>query len=237
MHEVANLAVWYLVFVFSTTCHEAAHAWVAYRGGDLTAYSLGHVTLDPTPHIQRSPFGMVIVPILSFVFPLLMGQPSHGWMIGWASVPVNRQWAVNHPRRAAVMSLAGPAANLLLAALSLLAMRLLLDNGVLVPGRSFDALVAVPDGQSVNTLLGAAAKGLSVMLFLNVILGLFNLLPLPPLDGAGVLEGAAPRATAGFFQLLRDVPAVELLGLLVAWRYFEYLALPALGVVVGLLHA
>jgi Zn-dependent protease len=241
MHEVANLAVWYLVFVFSTTCHEAAHAWVAYRGGDLTAYSLGHVTLDPTPHIRRSPFGMVIVPILSFVLPLLMHRPGEPppdhWMIGWASVPVNRQWAVSHPRRAAVMSLAGPAANLLLASLSLLAMRLLVDNGILVHGTAYDSLVAVPDGQNVNTLLGALAKGLSVMLFLNVILGLFNLVPLPPLDGAGVLEGAAPRATAGFFQLLRDVPAVELLGLLVAWRYFPFVAYPALGVVVTLLRA
>lgn len=237
MHEVANLAVWYLVFVFSTTCHEAAHAWVAYRGGDVTAYSLGHVTLDPTPHIRRSPFGMVIVPILSFLYPLLVGQPGHGWMIGWASVPVNRQWAVNHPRRAALMSLAGPAANLLLASSSLLAMRLLVDNGVLVHGTTFDTLVTVPDGQGVNSLLGALAKGLSVMLFLNVLLGLFNLVPLPPLDGAGVLEGAAPRATAGFFQLLRDVPAVELLGLLVAWRFFPYVADPALETVIRLLHA
>jgi Zn-dependent protease len=241
MHEVANLAVWYLVFVFSTTCHEAAHAWVAYRGGDPTAYSLGHVTLDPTPHIRRSPFGMVVIPILSFLFPLLVGQGGHGWMIGWASVPVNRQWAVKHPRRAAVMSLAGPAANLLLAALSLGVMRLLLDNDVLVmapPSEiiKLESLVAVPDGHNVNTLLGALAKGLSVMLFLNLILGLFNLVPLPPLDGASALEGAAPRATAGFFQLLREVPAVEFLGLLVAWRFFPYVWWPAFFNTVTLLH-
>jgi len=175
------------------------------------------------------------------VWPILTHTPGEPppdhWMLGWASVPVNRQWAINHPRRASVMSLAGPAANLLLASLSLLAMRLLVDNGILVHGNAYDALVAVPDGQNVNTLLGALAKGLSVMLFLNVILGLFNLVPLPPLDGAGVLEGAAPRATAGFFQLLRDVPAVELLGLLVAWRYFPLVAYPALGVVVTLLRA
>src|SRR5262245_6316291 len=121
--DVADLVVWYLVFVFSTTCHEAAHAWVAYRGGDLTAYSLGHVTLDPTPHIRRSPFGMVVVPLISFLWG--------GWMIGWASVPVNRRWAVDHPRRSALMSLAGPAANLLLASLALLAMRLLVAGDVL----------------------------------------------------------------------------------------------------------
>jgi Zn-dependent protease len=158
-------------------------------------------------------------------------------MMGWASVPVNRQWAVNHPRRAAVMSLAGPAANLALALLSFGAMRLLLGSGVLVIGDHMDSLVAVPEGQDANSPLGALAKGLSVMLYLNVLLGLFNLFPLPPLDGASVLEGAAPRATAGFFQLLRDIPAVEMLGLLVAWRFFPIIADPALTTVVRLLFA
>ena len=240
MHELANLAVWYLVFVFSTTCHEAAHAWVAYRGGDLTAYSLGHVTLDPTPHIKRSPFGMVVIPILSFLLPLLMGEGEHGWMIGWASVPVNREWAAKHPGRSSVMSLAGPIANLLLAALALVAMRLLVASDVLVaPAQGlvpYESLVIAPDGQAVNSLSGALARGLSVMLVLNVILGLFNLIPLPPLDGASVLEGAAPRLTGGLYERLREVPAFELLGLLVAWRYFPYVAGPALHHFSNLLH-
>jgi Zn-dependent protease len=241
MHDVANLAVWYLVFVFSTTCHEAAHAWVAYRGGDLTAYSLGHVTLDPSPHIRRSPFGMVIVPILSFMLPILTGDGGHGWMIGWASVPVNRRWAVDHPRRAAVMSLAGPLANLLLAAVALVVMRLLVQEGVFVApsghGFDLDSLVTLPDGQGINTPLGAVARGLSVTLGLNVLLGLFNLIPLPPLDGASAVEGAAPRASAGIYRRLREIPAIEFLGLMIAWRYFPYVAVPALAFVVGLLHA
>lgn len=100
MQLIADLFIWYLVFVFSTTCHEAAHAFVAHRGGDPTAYAGGHVTLDPLPHIRRSPFGMVIVPIVSFLI-------DH-WMIGWASVPVNPTWARAHPRRSALMALAGP---------------------------------------------------------------------------------------------------------------------------------
>jgi Zn-dependent protease len=82
----------------------------------------------------------------------------------------------------------------------------------------------------------ALARGLSVMLVLNVILGLFNLFPLPPLDGASVLEGAAPRLTAGLYERLREVPAFEFLGLLVAWRFFPYVAGPALGYVILLLH-
>src|SRR5688572_30618449 len=95
--------IWYLVFLFSTTCHEASHALVAKLGGDPTAFHGGQVTLNPAPHIQREPFGMVLAPIVSY----LRG----GAMIGWASAPYDPFWQHRHPRRAALMSLAGPAAN------------------------------------------------------------------------------------------------------------------------------
>lgn len=227
--NLASLAVWYLVFVFSTTCHEAAHAWAAYRGGDLTAYSLGHVTLDPTPHIRRSPFGMVVIPLMSYLFS--------GMMIGWASVPVNARWAASNPRRAALMSLAGPAANLLLAALAIVAMRLLVAGGVLVAPEAGIPLVMVPDGTAPQSLLGALASALTILALLNVVLGLFNLVPLPPLDGASVLEGAAPRATAGMYQRLREIPAFDFLGLMIAWRFFPYVSDPALRFASNLLHS
>ena len=95
---------WYLVFLYSTTLHEAAHAWAALKLGDDTAYQGGQVTLDPTPHIRREPIGMVVVPLLSFLFG--------GWMIGWASTPYDPDWAMRYPRRSAWMSLAGPALTL-----------------------------------------------------------------------------------------------------------------------------
>src|SRR5205807_5041545 len=88
-------AVWYIVFLLSTTCHEAAHALAAKLGGDLTAFHGGQVSLDPTPHIRREPIGMLVAPILSY----LMG----GWMMGWASAPYDPFWARRHPRRAAWM--------------------------------------------------------------------------------------------------------------------------------------
>src|SRR5471032_1348344 len=72
---IQGLLVWYLVFLFSTTFHEFAHAFLAYKGGDLTAYETGHVTLDPFPHIRRSQIGMVIVPLISYV--------QLGWMVGF----------------------------------------------------------------------------------------------------------------------------------------------------------
>src|ERR1051325_7912392 len=108
--DIALGLVWYVVFLFSTTCHEAAHALAAKLGGDLTAFHGGQGSLDPLPHIRREPFGMVIFPILSYA----MG----GWMIGWASAPYDPQWANRHPRRAAWMSLAGPGANFSLAAIA-----------------------------------------------------------------------------------------------------------------------
>src|SRR6266852_7405402 len=102
--------LWYVVFLFSTTLHEASHALTAFRLGDRTAYEGGQVTLDPIPHMKREPIGTIVVPIISYAVG--------GWMIGWASVPYNFQWALTYPKRAAKMALAGPAANLLLVVLS-----------------------------------------------------------------------------------------------------------------------
>ena len=95
MVDPALAVIWYAVLVFSLTFHEAAHAWAAQRGGDLTAYVLGQVTLDPRPHIRREPFGMVLVPLLFFA--------TSGWMIGWASTPFDARWAYrcSSSRRAA----------------------------------------------------------------------------------------------------------------------------------------
>jgi Zn-dependent protease len=231
MQQIADLFIWYLVFVFSTTCHEAAHAFVAYRGGDPTAYAGGHVTLDPLPHIRRSPMGMVVIPVLTFLL--------NKSMIGWASVPVNPTWTRTHPRRAALMALSGPFANLSLALIAFFAMRGLMGAGIL--SRPFDFrlsnLVALPPGANPHSPLGAVARFLSIMLTLNVVLGLFNLIPFPPLDGAVVLEGAAPKLGGRFYDRLREMPAFEILGLLVSWRLFDYVATPALSWVVYQLYS
>ena len=106
---------WFVVFIFSTTLHEAGHAWAAYKLGDPTAYEGGQVSLNPLPHIQREPIGMVIVPLISFAL--------NGWMMGWASAPYDPAWAHRYPKRAAVMAAAGPAANLLLTVIAGLLLR------------------------------------------------------------------------------------------------------------------
>jgi Zn-dependent protease len=228
-NTIAELGIWYLVFVFSTTCHEAAHAWAAHRGGDPTAYAGGHVSLDPLPHIRRSPGGMVVIPILSFLF--------YGWMLGWASVPLNPEWARRYPGRSSLMALAGPTANLLLAVAAFGIIQALFAAQVLVPNFQTESvfdLLAVPGGDT-RSPLGAIARALSILLMLNVLLGLFNLIPMPPLDGAAVLEGASPRLAGGLYARLREVPMASILGLLVAWRLFDYVSTPVMRFMVRLM--
>jgi hypothetical protein len=126
MHEItpellAAGMLRYVVFLFSTTCHEAAHALAAKWGGDLTAFHGGQVTLNPIPHIRREPFGMVAFPIIS----LLTGNG----MFGWASAPYDPDWQHRYPKRAAWMSLAGPAANFSLMILAAILMLIGLHLG------------------------------------------------------------------------------------------------------------
>jgi len=171
---------------------------------------------------------MLFIPIISFLL--------NGWMIGWASVPLNPEWARKYPGRASLMALAGPAANLTLALLALGAMRALLAGGVVLPnlaGDPFDLVVAPATGGP--SVLGAAARVLSVTLGLNVMLFLFNLIPFPPLDGAAAVEGALPRSAGNLYARMRELPMAELLGLLVAWRLFPMVSSPALEFVQRLL--
>jgi Zn-dependent protease len=220
MNGIPLYIAMYLVFVFSTTCHEASHAFVAKKGGDDTAYALGHVTLDPIPHIVRSPWGMVIAPLLSLYY---MGYP-----LGWASVPYNPHWGQRHPKRRALMSLAGPLANFVLAAICLLGLRLLVQAGVFhLSGTGVRAgVVYLSEGVARNSPLAALAFILWRSFELNLLLGVFNLVPLPPLDGSSVAEGLLPRFVGSFYDRLREIPGHEFLGWIAASQLFGYLMMP-----------
>jgi Zn-dependent protease len=227
----AHMAAWYVVFVFSTTFHEFSHALVAYRGGDMTAYEGGQLSLDPLPHIRREPVGMVLVPLISFVF-------SGGWMIGWASVPFDPSWGRRHPLRQGLMSLAGPLSNLLLALIALGALKLLLAFNIydMPSSFSFSQVVQTAGGGDARSPAAAGAMLLSILLNLNVLLFLFNLIPVPPLDGAGVMEGFFNKRLGPFYDRLREIPMMGLLGLLIAWKVFDYVATPAVNATLRLLY-
>ncbi|HEY9154250.1 MAG TPA: site-2 protease family protein [Opitutaceae bacterium] len=217
---------WYLVFVISTTCHEAAHAWAALKLGDDTAFRGGQVSLNPWPHIKRAPFGMVVVPIISW----LMG----GWLLGWASAPYNITWAQNYPRRAGLMAMAGPAANLVLAVISLWLLRLGLEWHWFLPLHATTAghlAIAEFDGPIENL-----AHFLSIGVSLNLLLCVFNLLPIPPLDGSSLPLLLLPRDLAiSFFEMLRS-PIVQTIGLMVIYRSSLSWFSPLLGRAADLLY-
>ena len=203
--------VWYVVFLLSTTCHEAAHAWAARLGGDLTAFHGGQVSLDPIPHIRREPFGMVIFPLLTYA----MG----GWMMGWASAPYDPSWSERYPRRAAWMSLAGPAANLMLAILAGIVIHIGIGTGFFRYPESVSFMhVVEPAAAGVAS---GAATFVSLLFSLNLLLGTFNLIPVPPLDGFGVLGLLVSEDLARRIQHLgRALGSFSIIGLLLVWQVF-----------------
>ena len=211
--------IFYVVFLLSVTLHEAAHAWVAWLGGDPTAYEGGQVSLDPLPHIQREPWGMVIIPVLSLAIM--------GWPFGYASAPYDPQWARRYPKRAGLMALAGPASNLLLALLALLIMHLgLASGGFAAPGDGlgFTRLVAAAD--SGRTAIGIATF-LSILFSMNLLLFLLNMIPVPPLDGSAVVALLLPARTNEQWQELIAHPMLAFAGILIAWRVIGALFAPA----------
>jgi Zn-dependent protease len=205
-------ACWYVVFLFSTTVHEASHALAAYRLGDDTAYRGGQVTLDPTPHIKREPFGMVVVPLLSFYFG--------GWMIGWASAPYDPMWANRYPKRAGVMAMAGPLSNFILMIIAAMIIRGGIAGGWFAAPDQITAahVVAATADQGMSVL---AATLVSVLFSLNLLLFVFNLIPFPPLDGSSFpLLFLSHEGAAKYWALLRQ-PGMNMFGLIIAWRLFN----------------
>lgn len=224
------LVFWLPAFLFSTTVHEAAHAWAALRLGDPTAYLAGQVSLSPWPHVRRSPIGMLIVPVLSSLM--------QGWTIGWASAPYDPAWADQHPRRAALMSLAGPLGNLLIAAVAFALLQAGLALGAFeVPAHaSFQHLVLNALPQDPLTAGDYLAEGLSVLLSLNVLLFVFNLLPFPPLDGASVLTLVLPASAARGLRAAITAPALSFMGIVAAWQVFPALRAPVTAAILRVLY-
>ena len=195
---LSQIPVWVLPILIAVTFHEAAHGFVAHLLGDDTAWRLGRVTFNPLKHID--PFGTVLLPVML----LLAGSP---FLFGYAKpVPVNFR-ALRHPRRDMILvAAAGPAMNLILAMLAVLGLRLLI-HGAGVPMRFL-------------------RDNLENALVLNVVLAVFNLLPIPPLDGGRILVGVLPKALGRPLSRLEPYGLVLLIGLLIV--------LPLLGAHFGL---
>jgi len=211
---------WYVVFIFSAVLHEAAHALAAWKLGDATAYQGGQVSLDPIPHIQRAPFGMILIPLVTcFMY-------KGGWMLGWANAPYDPLWAREFPRRAALMALAGPVANLLVVIAAAIAIRIGLAMDAFMQPTAEDLhaglwltqVTVAPEGGGFSHGL---AMILSMLFSLNLVLFTLNLMPFPPLDGSGVLPLFMPRRYARRYMDFVQQPLAASVGLILVLVLFN----------------
>jgi Zn-dependent protease len=226
MDKLLDGLLWYIVFIFSTTLHEASHALAALKLGDRTAHESGHVTLNPIPHIRREPIGTVVVPIISFILS--------GWMIGWASVPYNHAWSLKYPKKAAKMSLAGPLANLLLVLITAVIIRVGIGYEIFSPPEQINYThVVMANGSG---WMDSLAMFLNVFFSLNLLLFIFNLLPIPPLDGSGLIPFYLSDENARKYLQFISNPSLSFLGIMIAWNLFDYVYAPIHLAVVNILY-
>ena len=170
--DISYLVIAFAVLIFSLTVHEAAHAWSASRLGDDTARRLGRVSLNPMVHVD--PIGTLLLPLVAIIGNLPI--------IGWAKpTPVNPR-NLRHPRRDNVLvTVAGPASNLMIAVVAAMALRLIPAADPSVEGMDVSSPLILLAIQLVD---------------INLLLALFNMIPVPPLDGGRVMAGLLPPALA-----------------------------------------
>jgi Zn-dependent protease len=200
----AQIFIGFLVLLFSLTVHESAHAWVAARLGDPTGRLMGRVSLNPAAHVD--PVGTVLFPLLAMVTRLPL--------IGWAKpVPVDFRNLKNPRRDFMLIAAAGPAANLLLAIVAAIGMRLTPNEiGAINGSGSLEVLDTIRRLHQMG--FWVAIVTLSMLLELNLLLAVFNMLPVPPLDGGNVLAGLLPDRIAAVFDSLRPYGFVILYALI-----------------------
>jgi Zn-dependent protease len=203
--NIVSVVIWLFVLLLAITIHEAAHGWAAMKLGDPTAYNLGRVSLNPLAHID--PIGTVLIPLVL----VLVGAPPFGWA---KPVPVN-PYNLRRPRQDNLwISAAGPLANLTLGSLALIGIVILKLLAPGVSGFLHDFLVS---GHTLPSGL-YPLRGLAVILFYltltNVYLAVFNLIPVPPLDGSGILTGLLSYEAALRYERLRPFGFFIVLGLI-----------------------
>lgn len=203
--SVITLVVSLFVLLFAITIHEASHGWAASKFGDFTAQSMGRVTLNPIAHID--PIGTILLPLIL----VIAGAPPFGWA---KPVPVN-PFNLRNPRRDNLwISAAGPAANMSVAAACLLAivgLKLINPGIVIFLGNYLRGWGGLPRGFY-------PLEGLVLILFfgvqVNTYLAVFNLIPVPPLDGSGVLMGVLSDQAAQRYDRIRPFGFIIVLALI-----------------------
>lgn len=205
--DFTGVFIQFVVLVLSLTVHEAAHAWSANRLGDPTARLLGRLSLNPAVHVD--PIGTILLP--------LVGMMSSGSFFGWAKpVPVSiGNLRGNWKQKYMLIAAAGPASNLVLATLAAIVLR----------------------AATFNSPFESTGLGVRVLFFvvqLNVLLAVFNMVPVPPLDGGNVLAGVLPRHLAEGFEQIRPYGFIIIVGLAVTGVLWTFIG-PIMTAIVSIL--
>lgn len=208
LNLVQRIAIWAVPVIFAITLHEVAHGLVAYRLGDPTAKMLGRLTLNPLKHVD--PIGTVVVPLIMLLLP-------GGFVFGWAKpVPIGVNNLRNRRRDMALVSAAGPVSNLLMAVFWALVVRL-----------GYGLLPAAPRIAEPIMLAGVAG------VFINAVLMIFNLLPLPPLDGGRVASSLMPPQWASAYDRIEPFGLLIIVALLLT-GVLNAILFPVLGACLNL---
>ncbi len=198
---VSHLIIFMVVLLLAISAHEAGHAWMSYKFGDDTAFMLGRVTLNPIAHTD--PIGTLLIPMVGFIFGAVGGGLASIPLIGWGKpTPVNpRKWT-NYKLANVMVSIAGIGANLILAVIGFVIFKSLLGYGV-INAENIDSGIIKPITIFLQNLI-----------FLNVSLAVFNLLPFPPLDGSKVLGTFLPESAQPILAMLEQYGFLILMALL-----------------------
>ena len=203
-----KLSIMLVPALMAITCHEVSHGFVAYRLGDNTARSLGRLTLNPLKHLDI--FGTLMIFIIG---------------IGWAKpVPVNYNNLSNPKQSMIWVSAAGPITNFALAVASALVMRLIFLVGSKIPG----AVAAQPFLEPTLLMLGFSV-------YINLLLAIFNLIPVPPLDGGRVMVGVLPHRQAEAYSRIEPFGMIIIILLVFFTNIFSHVISPILNVGIYLL--
>lgn len=197
-----QLIIYIVVLLLAISAHEAAHAWMSHRFGDDTAYLLGRVTLNPVAHTD--PIGTLLIPIINFIGAVGMGVFVP--LIGWGKpTPVNPLRWRNKDLANVMVSLAGIMANLVLAVVGFVILRICIQTGLIVLGEG---------GGRFGSFEEPAFLLLVQVLFMNLSLAIFNLLPVPPLDGSKVLYTLLPASAQPTLEAMERFSFIILIGLM-----------------------
>lgn len=214
MQNIATIAIQILVIFFALSVHESAHGWMAEKFGDPTARMQGRITLNPIAHID--PVGTIIVP----VFLAIMGAP----VFGWAKPVMVNPYNLKNPKRDNIyISAAGPGSNLIIAFLGIILFIILKNMGI----------ISVMSVQS--SVIAAVVLLLINLILINVFLAVFNLIPVPPLDGSGIVEGLLKGEALDSYLKIKPYGFLILLAIIYL-GIFEKIANPIMRLVLNLIY-